>query len=569
MAKLKAQFIIEAEETQEDYGTMSHPPYWYLAQRKRLNLTSTGSGGYTDDPNPASHPPPWALKDMIIDTTYSEGSDYKQKLDNADGFIKIISTGSSITGVASGAGARLRDAKLIVVKNCGSTAVELLIETNEHSHADETRSNAMYNSMIIGSGDFIVLPNQRMVSYSNNTSAGNASSVDNINPYSTAGTSDQLYIDSTADITEAFTGDSDTVIQIDDGSGGAGNNFFRVGDTIRINDEILEITAITDVDGDGNFTPTSLTVKRGLYGSTKANHANNDAIRFAFFNEYADFDKFTYAQTDRSGKYKTSNLIMNAGQRVSSSYSRGIVRGSFAMKFYESGYQELGLSGITSTTSSGLAVSTTYQFNITANGSGAISIAFTTDSSNVNFGGTNGVIAKINDALKTQFNTFGGNLYEEEVTLGIVNGDLRFTSNDRTSASAILLADSSGSDTDLWGVGRFPDVANVEAPVSAQLPDDTLYDDKYIGSPNSSAFAYDDGNGNIIGSATGKINYETSAIDITSGPALAEFVVSFNYGSAHSGGINETANFENGIISIQARSCNSKINGEVQVLGFM
>ena len=85
---------------------------------------------------------------------------------------------------------------------------------------------------------------------------------------------------------------------------------------------------------------------------------------------------------------------------------------------------------------------------------------------------------------------------------------------------------------------------------------------------NQATFAYDDGKGNIVGSATGTINDETGALDFT-GPANAEFVASFNYDSAHSGGLSDTSNQENGIITISARSVNSKINAEVELLGFV
>ena len=53
------------------------------------------------------------------------------------------------------------------------------------------------------------------------------------------------------------------------------------------------------------------------------------------------------------------------------------------------------------------------------------------------------------------------------------------------------------------------------------------------------------------------------------GPANAEFVASLNYDSAHSGGVNETASEENTIKEISARSMNSKIDAEVEVLGFV
>ena len=74
--------------------------------------------------------------------------------------------------------------------------------------------------------------------------------------------------------------------------------------------------------------------------------------------------------------------------------------------------------------------------------------------------------------------------------------------------------------------------------------------------------------GKELGAAPGTINYETGALDFT-GPANAEFAVSFNYDSAHSGGVNETASQENGLREVRARSLNSKVNSEVQLISFV
>ena len=142
--------------------------------------------------------------------------------------------------------------------------------------------------------------------------------------------------------------------------------------------------------------------------------------------------------------------------RTSNVISDGIVPGSVCFKFYNSGYQELGLSGITANTNTGLAVSTAYQFTIAVDGGSAYDLDLTTDSSNTNFGGKNGVLSKIQDVFDTQYYTTSSNLFGKKVTVGIVNGDVRFTSGSHLSTSAIALGDSSGGDTDIWGVGRIP-----------------------------------------------------------------------------------------------------------------
>ena len=101
------------------------------------------------------------------------------------------------------------------------------------------------------------------------------------------------------------------------------------------------------------------------------------------------------------------------------------------------------------------------------------------------------------------------------------------------------------------------------------MPDDTVFDKlSYVENKNQSAFAYDDGKGNIVGVATGTINYETGALDFT-GPVNGEFVTSFNYDSAHSGGLNATNDEQNGIVTLSGRSMNSKIDAEIEIIGFV
>ena len=196
-------------------------------------------------------------------------------------------------------------------------------------------------------------------------------------------------------------------------------------------------------------------------------------------------------------------------------------------------------------------------------------VTVTTDSSNGNFGGTNGLINKIQAALDTQYYT-AGNLYEKRVYIAIVNGDVRVTSGQHLSTSAIALTDTGDSLSlfDASAVGRIPAAGDLEDPVAARLPQDTILDRKSgISKPNTGAFFYDDGHGNIRGACSGTINYETGALDLQGCPPNAQFVVDANYGSAHSGGNNFTDSFSNCLSSVGARSCNSKLNATVEVIG--
>ena len=360
-----------------------------------------------------------------------------------------------------------------------------------------------------------------------------------------------MYTDSTAKTTEGFADDNDTTITFDNASGGSAGSMFKVNDLVRFDDEVCRVVSLTD---------TVFTVDRAVHGTTKADHTNNTAIRLPFFNAYHDFDKYSVAQTDSNGKFKCNNFF---GVGRAASGVQGIIPGSVAFKFYQPGYQSLGLSGITSSTNSGLTASTAYKIDITVDGGTLFQdLTFTTDSSNLNFGGTSGIISLIQSALDTQYYT-AGNLFEKKVTVGIVNGDIRFTSGSHLSTSAMLLADTgdSGSFIDAAANGRIPASGDIPSAVAARLPDDVLYDRvTYATSSNIGAFGYDDGNGTLFGMCSGTINYETGAIDMTGCPANAEFVYTVAHSSGFSGKLDTGAN---AIVEILANTPSQKRSGSV------
>ena len=514
---------------------------------------------------------------------YTEILTAQQVVDNGDEYTQIATFGTA-SGIGGSAGIRMSGAKLIIVKNNSDIPVELEISTTEfkdNSNVDEANSvdlgpdsstSVRQISYILAANEYMLLPSTWMVSYAEAHSAGNAKTIDNQSGYGT--NSGKLYIDSVVNLAEDVDG-SETAIDVND------SDYLKVGDLIQLGTTTGTTATLIEIMRITGISSNTLTVERGLFGSTTGNvsaqstgHASGAAVHLPWFNTQEDYDKYHddanalgTTQTNKSGRYTARNLFGYA--RTADDVASGIVKGSFSAKVYNAGYQEVGLSGITPSTHSGLSASTTYYFKIAADGGSAYEVAFTTDASNLNFGGNNGVISKIQAILDQQYYT-EGNLYEKGISVGIINGDIRFTSHNRTRNSAIALtAGTSGSaNTDeLFDgtniIARFP--ASPEKAVAAKLPDDVIYDKTYnIEKSNKSAFAYDDGKGNIKGVMTGTINYETGAIDLT-GPANAEFVVSFNYDSAHSGGL--TSN--NTIRTLKARSLNSKIDAEVEVLGFV
>ena len=499
---------------------------------------------------------------------YNNIFENSQEIDNTDGFINVL-TVSTTKGANT-----VSNIKALCIHNESTVGVELQFayqEWKNNSNTDDANSVDLgggatvtrYATMLLPAGDFLYLPNGRLIGYNADVSGANATSISNTAPNTNE------YTDSTADVDTATdgaiaSGTTTTTLYLEDGH----SKFFKRGDLIRLENEICEVTAV----GTGaDLANSTLTIIRGTHGSTAATHADDVAVRFPFFNAYNNYDRYTVAQTNKDGKFKCMNFFGYG--RTSDVISDGIVAGSVCFKFYEAGYQEVGLSGITPNTNSGLTASTTYYFKIAVDGGSVYEVAFTTDSSNTNFGGKNGILSKIQNILDTQYYT-EGNLFEKRVTVGIVDGDIRFTSGSHLSTSAIALtAGTSGTaNTDeLFDgtnqIARFP--AKVETAIAAKLPEDTVFDRvTYEESPNAGALMYDDGNGNLVGAGSGTINYETGAVDFTAMPN-AEFVISATYLSAHSGGTNvTTANGKNHITSVGARSTNQKLNSKIKVIVF-
>ena len=514
--------------------------------------------------------------DFNLTEDYNEVYHLKQVVNNNNSFITLLKAGDGVSNHS------LQSIRALVIKNHGKVGAEIQLRTVEYvDNSDVDNANSIdlgpgsatverNMSLLLGAGEYMFLPSSRLVNTADSSSAANAKPTTS-GTYLTLDTNE--YVDSGADADSAtaagvISSASATTLYLEPYTSATNctANLFNVGDLIRIRDEVMEVTAIGDKS---NLANNYLTVIRGVKGSTAGTAAaDDDPIRLPFFNAYYDYDKYSVVQTDASGKFKSMNFF--GFGRVQDKTSDGIVPGSISGKFYEAGYQNCGMTGITPQTSSGLAVSTAYAINLTVDGGSAFAnLSFTTDSSNVNFGGTNGIIRKIQDALDTQYYT-AGNLFEKKVHVGIVNGDLRLTSGQHLSTSMVAVTDPD-SGTSPFSVGRFPDIGtdaeDVNAHVEAKLPPDTIVNEKGIEIPNTSVFFYDDGHGNIKGTATGTINYQTGVIDFT-GPPNAQFVITANYDSAHGGGSNSTEQSANVITTIGARSCNSKINCPIELVAF-
>ena len=501
-----------------------------------------------------------------ISKTFSEEIIQRKEVDDTDAGVQVVGFNDTSFLASS-----LKNAKGLVICNEGEVSAEVAMNIAGWTHGtpdSNSSSGGTDIKRVLNAGEFFYLPNLSMLQFGTTAnSAALGATLDNAVP------STDLYENIDTDGTNEAIDGSETAIDVDDCA------FFELGDLIRVDDEIMEVTAISTDDGNG-----TLTVKRGAYGSTAASHdldgGDGRDIRLPFFNAYYDFDtalsgSSQLVMSDGQGKFKAFNYFGKARTGVADDEGQGIVAGSVAIKFYNSAYHEIHFSKpIAASTDSKVSASTAYAFDLTIDDSSATNIAFTT-SSNTKFGGSDGLIQKIQDAINTAFEgtAFG-------CTVGIINGNLRFTSNshmfphDGTNGSKVLIEDaSSGTDIFTGSVGIMPNDTAFPNPVEPSLPDDVIIDySSGRTSPNTSAFMHDDGHGNLMyqGSTVGTISYLTGAIDFVI-PSLpyAQFVVNAAYDSAFSGGTKiKAGHADTGISSIFARSMNSKINTTIGVYAF-
>ena len=486
--------------------------------------------------------------------TYNELISITQIVDDSVSFVPII-TGSATKGLST-----LNDSKGLIIKNNGISGAEIQIKKFSITNGTPDTIGAITFDIIqLGAGDFIYLPNLRLAAQSADASGGDAYTLSNQVPDSNmyvalnnAAAGDAQLLNGA----ELASGTTATAVTVDEAA------YLFVGDLIRLENEICEIVSISG---------EVITIIRGSHGSAKATHADDVAIRLPFFNAYADFDKYSTAQTDAAGRFKCTNFIGFGRNTDGSGYreSMGIVAGSVSGKFYEAGYQEFGMSAITGTSTTGLAVNTTYAIDIAADGGSDCTLAFTTHASDRTFAT---LVTTIQSYLDEQFYTTSSNLLDKKVTVAIVGGDLRFTSGQHLSTSAISIT-APASGTTPFGVGAFSmAVGDIEDAVAAKLPSDTILNAKSgVELPNVDNMFYDDGHGVITSGSelevTGTINYETGAITLEGAPANGNFVLSANYGSGLSGGNKFSSHDANCITSIAGRSMNSKLNTTIEIIG--
>ena len=512
---------------------------------------------------------------------YSAGGiENKQPTTTIKKAVSYVATGTSSNQILSITQTDAADAvtqpipSAVVVKNIGQ--IPCIVLLGYESYSDEnTDAGTSYLQAFLLPNEEIQPPMRGIIPTANHLQVLDGEVVDFTAP-NTA-----LKVDSGDNVAsgEVANTTDPVVFELDNG-----HEKYRVGDVIRIENELCI------VEGTFDDNPTSSTVadnhivvSRGRFGSTTASHSGTPDVLFAVTNELYDFDRALQGSSqlvssDGRGRFKTSNFY-GYGRVDGDTAPFGITAGSCCWRFYSSAYQEISMGGTTSNimitpaTSSKLSTSTEYSFNLILDDSIAVTVSFTTDSSDVSF---SSVIRKIQDAINTATQTASNGLYGYSCTVSIVNGRLRITSNshliphDGTNGSKVLIADGAGGTNVLTGsAGIFPDDAVMNAPVAPELPDLSKYDPiTYAKTMNMERVMYDDGVGNLIfaGKVVGNINYETGGHSFTI-PSLpnANWEVSVIHNSPFSGKLDSGKVDANALTAIHANVLNKNRTGELEV----
>jgi hypothetical protein len=209
------------------------------------------------------------------------------------------------------------------------------------------------------------------------------------------------------------------------------------------------------------------------------------------------------------------------------------------------------MSGQTLATSTGLATSTSFDFKLTQDADSIQTITIVTDSSNVSWGGTTGVLQKINDAFLTLYRA---GTFTFLPRIAIINGDIRVTSGSRLATSSITLADGTSNNLIGGSAGRIPNIDN-GITRTTKFPED--YETEKI--------IFDDGKGRLTGGqGGGSIDYTSGAV-ILNTFADAQFQISCSFNQALSGSTLINAN-QPRITSISAQSINTFRDGSLRVI---
>ena len=166
---------------------------------------------------------------------YNDIFNIRQECDNSNAFINLLAGGSK-------AAATLEDCKTLIIKNTGLSGAEIQFKTKEWTNGtpDSNGGTNSYQTCLLASGDYILLPNFRQINMqATDASGGDAYQLTNQAPDSNMYVAVNNPAAGDAQLAAEAIDGSETEIDVDDG------DFFKVGDLIRVENEIMEVTSIS------------------------------------------------------------------------------------------------------------------------------------------------------------------------------------------------------------------------------------------------------------------------------------------------------------------------------------
>ena len=281
--------------------------------------------------------------------------------------------------------------KAVKVRNDGYVPALAIFQFYRYTDAT-TEGAAEYLHFLLNPNEEIVLPATRgIIAQDAEQYIGTAVSATAPNSAEKVDTGDNVASGELANTTDPV------VFELDNG-----HEKYRVGDKLRVENEIIRVEGTYDNNPTASTVADNhIVVSRAWNGSTAASHSGTPDVYYAFFNDYHDFDwsiktggsDAQLVASDDLGRYSATNYF---GYGRAASGEGGLMPGSIAIQFYSQGKAVLHIGDATSNTESGLTASTAYEFDITVDGNTTYdNLSFTTDASNLKFGGSDGVIAKI------------------------------------------------------------------------------------------------------------------------------------------------------------------------------
>ena len=382
--------------------------------------------------------------------------------DSQDTGVTLFKTTPVAASGTDGIGSDIYDFKQLVVHNKSPQMAEVMIQVQDWAHATNDTADGTQTElkMLLGGKQTLAIPTSKLIQYSAANSAANST----IRHFWDDGTIDE-------DGDHEYPGQKDPL-------NGLNNGGTHNGASVDTHNS----SAVTVTDELGNYNYTRLSDTSSLTNSNFFGQTVDGLVPGSITMRFCSYP------------YITANLTKSYKRKVQLSDDSKLTRG------------------------------TQYSMSFNVDGAGAVDVPFTIDNIVTTWGGTRGVIAKINEALKLKHDTTGNNLFTKRVTCKLVNGDLMFTSfnsakhhnNGGTQSSIVLSAGGTG--TNLYaGAGMFPALTTAA--------NQTSYKPRFSPWENTDAIMWDDGYGNLRRQkgGVGTVNYSTGMMQITGLPPNTEF----------------------------------------------